>query len=53
MTKPLKSFPESERKAIARRRVAGNTGGLGYVSAVAFLNRIGEPVAKKDDTKKK
>lgn len=44
MSKPLKSFPEKDRMAVARRRVATQTGGLGWLSAVDFLKKKGEKV---------
>ena len=47
MTKPLSSFPESERENIARRRVAKATGGIGMLAAVDFLNQKKERAAKK------
>ena len=47
MTKPLSSYPEGERKAIAKRRVASKTGGLGYASAVAYLARFDKPKPEK------
>ena len=44
MTKPLSSYPEEKRKEIAARRVRNKTLGLGYLSAVAYLARIGKTV---------
>lgn len=34
MTKAIRRFPESERRDVINRRIKGNTGGLGYVSAI-------------------
>jgi len=34
MAKGLVSYPVEKREEVASRRVAGNTGGLGYLSAV-------------------
>jgi len=51
MSKPLSSFPEGQRKAVAKRRVASKTGGLGYLSALAYLARAEKP--KPDKAKAK
>lgn len=42
MSKSIRSFPKSEQAAVARRRVAGKTGGLGYLSAVAWQKAAGQ-----------
>jgi hypothetical protein len=47
MTKALSSYPESERDAVAARRVARNTSGLGYLSAQDYLRKKDEKKAKK------
>ena len=39
MSKALRTYPEASRLAVAERRVAANTGGLGYLAALAFLKR--------------
>ena len=39
MTKCIKSFPESERRDVINRRIKGNSGGLGYVSAVEAVEK--------------
>ena len=39
MTIPLRSFPQTEQYIVAKRRVAGKTGGLGYLAALDFINR--------------
>lgn len=44
MSKSIRSYPKSEQAAVARRRVAGKTGGLGYHSAVAWQKRAGQVV---------
>jgi hypothetical protein len=38
MTKPIRSYPEETRKAVASRRVAAKTGGLGYLAAVDYVS---------------
>jgi hypothetical protein len=47
MSKPIRSYSESERTNVALRRVKGNTGGLGYLSAVGYLARAGMKVETK------
>ena len=39
MSRPLSSYPESERKAAAQRRMQSEENGLGKLSAQDFLNR--------------
>jgi hypothetical protein len=52
MTRPLSSYPEDKRKEIAVRRVKNKTLGLGYLSAVAYLAKIGKTVvAEKKEEK--
>jgi hypothetical protein len=48
MSKPISSYPESERTQVALRRVKGNTGGIGYLSAVGYLARAGMKVERKE-----
>ena len=38
MTKPLRSFPASERRAVAERRSRGN--GLGALAAQDYLRKV-------------
>lgn len=40
MSKPIRSFPKSVQADVIDRRIAGNTGGLGYLSAVEALEHI-------------
>ena len=40
MTKALSSYPAGEREAVAKRRIAKKTGGLGYLSALAFMDAV-------------
>jgi len=47
MTKPLSSYPESERKSIVTRRLNGKTCGLGFLSARDFENSKNAKEAKK------
>lgn len=35
MTKTLKSFKGEEKAKVIKRRIAGKTGGLGYLSAIS------------------
>jgi len=42
MTKALCSFPEKERFAIAKRREASKSGGLGYLSAKDAMEHFGK-----------
>jgi hypothetical protein len=39
MSKPIRSYPEGERKAVVARRLASKTGGLGYLAAVDYQRR--------------
>lgn len=50
MTKPISSFPDSERMNIARKRASRSEDGLGKISAVNYLKRAGVAVSK--ETKK-
>jgi len=52
MSKPIRSYPESERYFVAKRRVDGRHGGLGYLSAVAYLERTSVISKGEKDTKK-
>lgn len=49
MSKPLSSYPEHERRAVIKRRLAGNQRGLGYLSALdaAWKLKIAVPSEKK------
>lgn len=47
MTKALRKYPESERKAVAQRRVQSNTKGLGYWAAIDFLKKEEKKQAEK------
>lgn len=40
MTKPIRSFPESERRKVAEKRANAGTGGLGQISAENYLARL-------------
>jgi hypothetical protein len=47
MTKSIRSFPKKDQKAVAERRVAAKTGGLGYLGALDAQNaRIRAEVVK-------
>lgn len=48
MTKPLRSYPEKERPAIARRREASGTKGLGYWAAVDYLRKTAQKERGKE-----
>ena len=39
MSKSIRSYPESERPLIVRRRLASQTKGLGYWAATTFPNK--------------
>jgi len=43
MTKALCSFPEKERFAVAKRREASKSGGLGYLAAKDAMVHFGKP----------
>jgi hypothetical protein len=48
MTRPLKSYPESERPAIVARRIREDAGGLGTLAAKDFEKaRIKKEAARK------
>jgi hypothetical protein len=51
MTKALSSYPENERHNVARRRIQGKSGGLGYLAAVDFLKRQGVHVESVEKVK--
>ena len=40
MTISLSKIPESQRKAVATKRVAAKTGGLGYLAAMDYFRRM-------------
>jgi hypothetical protein len=40
MAKALSSYPRELRKQIAARRAKGKTGGLGYLAAIDFENKV-------------
>jgi hypothetical protein len=47
MSKAIKSYPESQRKAVVARRLASNTGGLGYLAAQdAQMREIRKAIVK-------
>lgn len=46
MTKPIRSFPEHQRVAVATRRASNPTVGLGKISAENFLARLKKPDKK-------
>ena len=46
MSKPLSSYPKEQRREVAQRRVAQSSGGLGYLSAIDYLNKTGTPIKK-------
>jgi len=50
MTKALCSFPEKERFAIAKRRDASKSGGLGYLAAKDAMEHFGRPKIKATKT---
>lgn len=37
MSKPIRSYPKDEQKKVVERRIQGKTGGLGYLSALAYF----------------
>jgi hypothetical protein len=47
MTKSLRSYPKSERRAVIIRRLKENMGGLGYLAA-RDADKLGALVAVKD-----
>lgn len=51
MSKSIRSYPESQRTAVAKRRVAAKTMGLGYLSALAFLVRAGQAAKAEAEVK--
>ena len=51
MTKPLSSFPQSERFAVANRRKNSKSGGLGYWSAIDALAHFGKAKETKEKVK--
>jgi hypothetical protein len=40
MTKAIVSFPENQRKAVAERRIAQKSGGLGFLAAQDAQNAL-------------
>ena len=48
MSKPIKSYSDSEKKAVIARRINSKSGGLGYISAVEAEKKIAAKV--KADT---
>ena len=53
MTKPIKSYPESERLSVVKRRLAGAGRGLGYLAAVEADAKMRgkKPVYRKESAK--
>lgn len=47
MTKPISSFPEHQRLAVAKRRAEASQDGLGKVSAQNYLKRHEKSENKK------
>lgn len=47
MTKPLCKFHESERGAVALRRVKANTGGLGFLAARDYSEALARKAAEE------
>ncbi len=40
MSKPIASYPHSERAEVVARRIAQNSGGLGYWSAMGYAKAV-------------
>ncbi len=40
MSKSIASYPHSERAEVVARRIAGNSGGLGYWSAMGYAKAV-------------
>lgn len=40
MTKPIKSYPVSQRKAVVDRRLAGVARGIGWLSAMDYMTKL-------------
>ena len=51
MTKSIRSYPKNERASVAQRRVKNAVGGLGTLSAAAYLKRVSAGTAYKDEVK--
>ena len=53
MTKPISSYPESERLSVVKRRLAGAGKGIGYASAVEADAKMRgkKPVFRKEVVK--
>jgi hypothetical protein len=48
MSKAIKSYPETKRKAVIARRLAHNTGGLGWLAAQdAHMRELRKAIVKK------
>lgn len=39
MSKPIRSYPESERAKVVARRLQNKTGGCGYWAAIDYQNK--------------
>lgn len=39
MSKAIRSYPQGEQAKVAARRAASKTGGLGFLSVLAFLKK--------------
>lgn len=37
MSKSIRSYPKQERQSVVRRRIKGNTNGLGFWAAMDYL----------------
>lgn len=48
MTKAIKSYPESERLEVIKRRLKNDEGGLGTISAKEAAVKIGLKSTRKD-----
>jgi len=47
MTKAIGSYPEVERKNVVARRIAGKTGGLGFLAALDYENGVARRKAER------
>jgi hypothetical protein len=52
MAKPLRRLSGDELKAAINRRLAENTGGLGYLSAVDAAHKLSIPMPEKRGKRK-
>lgn len=49
MSKPIKSYPKSQRSDVISRRLSGKARGLGYLSAVDAKNETWKPQKENKD----